>query len=109
MTEGMIEIMEHRIARKPQAGHCGIFGTVGGGSWRSLDLAKESKRGPAFSRLNDPAFVKGVRRICKGFMLEWPDGTTWSADGLWRDSRPVSGDELEIVMQRQSRSKAKAG
>ena len=109
MTEGMIEMMEHRIARKPQARGHTLLVQFDDGSWRSLDLAKESKRGPAFSRLNDPAFVKGVRRICKGFMLEWPDGTTWSADGLWRDSRPVSGDELEIVMQRQSRSKAKAG
>jgi Protein of unknown function (DUF2442) len=52
------------------------------GMVRDVDLIAESKRGPAFRALKDPNYVKGVRRIWDGYLLEWPDKVTWSAEVL---------------------------
>jgi len=49
---------------------------------RDIDLIAESRRGPAFRALRDPAYVRGVQRIWDGYLLEWPDRTTWSAEAL---------------------------
>lgn len=56
------------------------------GTLRDIDLIEESRRGPAFARLADPEYVRGVKRTWDGHLLEWPDGATWSAETLWREA-----------------------
>lgn len=59
------------------------------GSVRDIDLVKESKRGGVWQQLLDAQYVQGVKPIWDGFLLEFPDGVTWSVEVCWIEGTPV--------------------
>src|SRR5437870_216422 len=61
------------------------------GMVRDIDLIAESSRGPAFAPLRDPEYVRGVKRVWDGYLLQWPDKTTWSVEVLRSTGELVRG------------------
>jgi hypothetical protein len=59
------------------------------GSVRDLDMIMEANRGGVFSRLLDAEYVRKMKPSVDGYILEFPDGVTWSAQVCWLEGVPV--------------------
>ena len=58
-------------------------------SIRDIDMVREANRGGVFAQLLDPEYVKGVKLVWDGDLLEFPDGVTWSTEVCWQEGIPV--------------------
>jgi hypothetical protein len=59
------------------------------GMVRAIDLSRYARKGPAFRRFTDPDYVRGIRPIFRGDILECPDGITLGSDALRRSGTRI--------------------
>jgi hypothetical protein len=96
--------MSHCITRILEKGPEWLRLRFDDGSVRAVNVLKEAARGPAWAPLADPDYVKGVRRAWGGYLLQWPDGVTWSAEVVWEEGevqRPPTANARPDTAQRR--------
>jgi hypothetical protein len=80
------------------------------GMVRSIELKRYAAKGPAFASFIDPAFVRSIRPIARGFILECPNGATLSSDGLRRSGKRIdlADGELSVLPAKPQRARRSA-